>query len=691
MAHKLTNGFVITSTDHIDARLSVSYEDMTNRDFDARMPDSCIVICKETGEPWTYARTNEFIKTATELAAGRFRPFNATTKWGTVSGNIKDQTDLSDALNKKVDKEDGKSLVSNENIEKLESLNKVEKSIINGNIRIEDEEVTVYKEPEHLVIDPSYVHTDNNLTDELVDTWNNKQDKINDLSTIRSGALKGATALQKVPEEYKTKEENDLLYQAKGDVPTKISELENDSNFIEDELYRHITVNSSSVTDGVNILDISQLSKDAYEHINNKDNPHEVKKSDLGLSKVENKSSADIRKEITADNIPGLDASKIVSGKIPNDRIASADAWDAKQTKLFINEPTTDNSPMMSSITIDGKTYKIIGSGAGKVKDVQLIKALDSEPVSILDETGIATIDFTDHENVIYYEDTEDPDAIIPVTDVLLDGKNVVSGSVAYLPKYPSKTSDLENNSNFITNSVNNLINYYLKSEVYTKEEVQSLIGRISSLELIKVDALPTENIKTSAIYLVPKEQSEVDNIYTEYIYMDGKWEIIGDTSVDLSQYALKTEIPTKLSQLTNDANYSQFSGSYNDLNDKPTIVNDVQVNGTSAVLNGVANIPIASNTAYSEKIKPGVVGVSSAIYGIEINEGVLRIKAPSEAAINQRNTWSWRPYNALTLDKIDYAVKVSMCDKQATAWTEAEQLAAKERMGVTDHKVVRL
>ena len=677
MAHKLTNGFVITSTDHIDARLSVSYEDMTNRDFDARMPDSCIVICKETGEPWTYARTNEFIKTATELAAGRFRPFNATTKWGTVSGNITDQKDLSDALNKKVDKEAGKSLVSNENIEKLESLNKVEKSIINGNIRIEDEEVTVYKEPEHLVIDPNYVHTDNNLTDELVDTWNNKQDKINDLSTIRSGALKGATALQKVPEEYKTKEENDLLYQAKGDVPTKISELENDSNFIEDELYRHITVNSSSVTDGVNILDISQLSKDAYEHINNKDNPHEVKKSDLGLSKVENKSSADIRKEITADNIPGLDASKIVSGKIPNDRIASAGAWDAKQTKLFINEPTTDNSPMMSSITIDGKTYKIIGiGGEGKVKDVQLIKALDSEPVSILDETGIATIDFTDHENVIYYEDAEDPDAIIPVTDVLLDGKNVVSGSVAYLPKYPSKTSDLENNSNFITNAVNNLINYYLKSEVYTKEEVQTLLGRISSLELIKVDKLPTENIKTSAIYLVPKEQSEADNIYTEYIYMDGKWEIIGDTSVDLSQYALKTEIPTKLSQLQNDANYSQFSGSYNDLSDKPTIVNDVKANGESIVVNGVASIPVVNG------MTPGlcIIGDDK---GVGAQNGQLYLSAATNSQIDARNV-----SKAILPSNIDYAVKAAMTDGKGTAWTEAEQAAAQARVGISTPEV---
>ena len=274
----------------------------------------------------------------------------------------------------------------------------------------------------------------------------------------------------------------------------------------------------------------------------------------------------------------------------------------------------------------------------------------------------------------------------------MLDGKNIVSGSVAYLPKYPSKTSDLENNSNFITNSVNNLINYYLKSEVYTKEEVQSLIGRISSLELIKVDKLPTENIKTSAIYLVPKEQSEVDNIYTEYIYMDGKWEIIGDTSVDLSQYALKTEIPTKLSQLQNDANYSQFSGSYNDLNDKPAIVSDVQVDNSSIVLDGVAKINIAGYQDQNTIKNTGLVQIPSGYgLGFQWNTKNLIIQDPGTSLISNRDSKWQSTYYALTIKKLDYAVKAAMCDGKGAAWTEEEKAAAKERMGVTDHKVVRL
>ena len=102
-------------------------------------------------------------------------------------------------------------------------------------------------------------------------------------------------------------------------------------------------------------------------------------------------------------------------------------------------------------------------------------------------------------------------------------------------PRIPTETSDLTNNSGFITKAVNDLTNYYLKSETYTKEEVQSLISAINSVTLQKVDSLP-EPGESNVIYLVPKSGSGND-IYDEYIYIDGKPEHIGSTQVDLSNY----------------------------------------------------------------------------------------------------------------------------------------------------------
>lgn len=167
----------------------------------------------------------------------------------------------------------------------------------------------------------------------------------------------------------------------------------------------------------------------------------------------------------------------------------------------------------------------------------------------------------------------------------------------------PTKTSDLTNDSGFITNVVSDLVNYYSKSESYSKTEVNSLISGIATLNVLVVSALPTTNISTTTLYLVAKTTAGTQNVYNEYLFVNGNWELVGDTQIDLSNYALKTELPTKLSQLVNDANYLTTSdvpawaraaekptytydeitnkpilstvatsGSYNDLTDKPTI-----------------------------------------------------------------------------------------------------------------------
>lgn len=117
------------------------------------------------------------------------------------------------------------------------------------------------------------------------------------------------------------------------------------------------------------------------------------------------------------------------------------------------------------------------------------------------------------------------------------DSNDSASGEfVEYVePVLPTQTSDLTNDSGFITKAVNDLTNYYLKSDTYTKEEVQSLISALNSVTLQKIESLP-ESGESNVIYLVPKSGSGND-IYDEYIYIDGKPERIGSTQVDLSNY----------------------------------------------------------------------------------------------------------------------------------------------------------
>ena len=145
---------------------------------------------------------------------------------------------------------------------------------------------------------------------------------------------------------------------------------------------------------------------------------------------------------------------------------------------------------------------------------------------------------------------------------------------------------------------ISNLVNYYLKTETYTKDEVLNLINAIKTIQMEVVTELPATG-ENNIIYLIARIKEETSNIYDEYIYVNNTWEKIGSTDVDLTNYALKSEIPIKNSQLQNDSGFiteyietdptvpshvktitesdirnwnNQFSGDYNDLTNKPII-----------------------------------------------------------------------------------------------------------------------
>lgn len=103
----------------------------------------------------------------------------------------------------------------------------------------------------------------------------------------------------------------------------------------------------------------------------------------------------------------------------------------------------------------------------------------------------------------------------------------------------PTKTSDLTNDSGFITKAVNDLTNYYTKNDTYTKTEVDNKVSTIPKFAIEVVTSLPTTDISSTTVYLV-KTGEESQNLYTEYIYVNSKWEKLGEQSVDLSGYVQK-------------------------------------------------------------------------------------------------------------------------------------------------------
>lgn len=189
---------------------------------------------------------------------------------------------------------------------------------------------------------------------------------------------------------------------------------------------------------------------------------------------------------------------------------------------------------------------------------------------------------------------------------------DATSGDAQILNK-PTKLSQFTNDSGFVTNAVDNLTNYYLKTETYSQEEVNTLIGQVATISIQVVDALPTTG-EANVIYLVPHGGSTTSNYYDEYLWINNTWEMIGTTQVDLSNYLTKSGLASTTGTATNNA-MSQaavtsalgekantddlfpvaMSGLYSDLTGTPKTVQiataTIATTATSAIVNVNGNI----------------------------------------------------------------------------------------------------
>ena len=74
------------------------------------------------------------------------------------------------------------------------------------------------------------------------------------------------------------------------------------------------------------------------------------------------------------------------------------------------------------------------------------------------------------------------------------------------------------------------------------KKYTDSKIGEVLEFKIEIVATLPADPDRHT-IYLLPKDVMEPTNGYIEYLYVNNKWEIIGETTIDLSDYYTKREV----------------------------------------------------------------------------------------------------------------------------------------------------
>ena len=142
---------------------------------------------------------------------------------------------------------------------------------------------------------------------------------------------------------------------------------------------------------------------------------------------------------------------------------------------------------------------------------------------------------------------------------------------------------------------------------------INNAVGNITSFEYKVVSELPPESDgEKGTIYLLRRAGKDFTNLFDEYILVDtftgtdgivysAHYEKIGTTDIDLTQYAKKTEIPTKVSQLTNDSDFetkanvgSRITGAINSLDYSDTAEEGKYVSSVSQT-NGVISVTRAN------------------------------------------------------------------------------------------------
>lgn len=156
-------------------------------------------------------------------------------------------------------------------------------------------------------------------------------------------------------------------------------------------------------------------------------------------------------------------------------------------------------------------------------------------------------------------------------------------------------------------------------TDAYTKTEIDKKIADVDHLQRQVVATLPAvADADPRIIYMVPKADAAGDQNYDEYMVIDGKWEKIGDTKVDLTDYALKTEVATAKSEAiaaaatdaTTKANNALSSAkAYTDaLRDGQVATNKTNIEKLMGNGSGSVSDALVQAKAYTDALRDGQV-----------------------------------------------------------------------------------
>lgn len=282
-----------------------------------------------------------------------------------------------------------------------------------------------------------------------------------------------------------------------------------------------------------------------------------------------------------------------------NNLVDAINEVNAKQHNDLNGRDAADVHPMSSITGLEKKLQSIDSVGTGQAKAIAQLKQ------------DIKTNEATDKSQSQAISQAQEDIDELEQSDTRL-AKSVSSLAQTVDKGFKQVQTELDKKQpvgDYITNAVDNLVNYYKKSETYTRSEVKDLIGSLTHIN-IKIVSSIDDVTEPNVIYLVPVNSGKSGDYYNEYILVNGSPELIGNTRVDLSDYYTREQTDDLL-------NKKQPVGSY-----------VTSVNGNAPDKGGNVSIDVQTYTAGE---------------GIDISDtGAISVTSPmDDKQVSTGTTWS--------------------------------------------------
>ena len=431
-----------------------------------------------------------------DITNGVISNTQTSAEWGNIKGDINTQEDLQQSLNTKVDKEDGKSLISNTEIERLANVDNYDDTAIKDdissintdivsinndldsledqltlkqNLLVAGENITLTPEGDSTRIDAiiptistddtTIIKDDNNIITAIgtksknniisYDWMGTVEEYNNDLA---SGLITNTTKC------FITDDETELTHLIEVNTPTKLSELANDTNFINKATLDNVKDNLQQQIDA-GFDDSNLVHKTGSETIEGfkKFKEKVVVENDSNKGRIAHKNTS----SSLEDGYIEFGENTLVYGK----QNIQGEAYDEKKNifhegnlvagdNIIITKSNgiytivKDDQEVITTVGVKSKSDIILYDWVGTSEEYK--KAVED---GIIESNWICYITDDDKEYespVVHVSDTALLDIII--SNHLLEGKEKIGkelqGSLIYKYAYPDAYDKLLNNKN---------------------------------------------------------------------------------------------------------------------------------------------------------------------------------------------------------------------------------------------------